>query len=75
MRVMKRATRLILIILILILAETVKLYAQIGECGDTTDPDHPDCPLDTWVYVLVFAATLFAILHLYRRQRPSPNSA
>ena len=32
------------------------------------DPD-PGCPLDTWTYVLVFAALFFVSFRLYRRQK------
>ncbi len=36
-----------------------------------TNPCDPDsgCPLDTWTYVLVFAALLFVSFRLYRRQK------
>jgi hypothetical protein len=62
---------------ILLLTEVLKLHAQTGatgssgECGDFSDPDNPSCPLDSWIYVLVFAALVFVSFHLYRRQKAS----
>ncbi len=53
-------------ILILTLMSVVTANAQGLPCGGT-DPD-ATCPLDTWVIVLVVAASLFAAYTLYRRQ-------
>lgn len=53
--------------LILTLISVITAHAQIGlPCGGD-DPD-ATCPLDTWVVVLVVAASLFAAYTLYRRQ-------
>ena len=43
------------------------LFAQ----GTTPcDPDDPStCPLDTWVWILVAAALIFATAQLYRKQK------
>ncbi len=43
------------------------LFAQDFPCGGT-DP-YATCPLDTWVVVLAGAALLFAVLHLYKKQK------
>ena len=53
-------------VLILTLISTVAAHAQGLPCGGD-DPD-ATCPLDTWVIVLVIAASLFAAYTLYRRQ-------
>jgi hypothetical protein len=42
-------------------------FAQDLPCNDA-DPTGTPCPLDTWVWVLVFAAVLFGAIQLYRRQ-------
>jgi hypothetical protein len=52
--------------LILILISVITAHAQGLPCGGD-DPD-ATCPLDTWVVVLVVAASLFAAYTLYRRQ-------
>jgi len=62
---MSRKVRFGLFVLFLI--SVVNAHAQTLPClGD--DPD-ATCPLDTWVIVLVIAATIFAAFRLYRRQR------
>ena len=53
-------------VLILTLISVVTAHAQGLPCGGD-DPD-ATCPLDTWVIVLVIAASLFAAYTLYRRQ-------
>jgi hypothetical protein len=53
-------------VLILTLISAIAAHAQGLPCGGT-DPD-ATCPLDTWVVVLVVAASLFAAYTLYRRQ-------
>lgn len=51
---------------VLLLISIVNAHAQGLPCaGD--DPD-ADCPLDTWVIVLVVAASVFVAFRLYRRQ-------
>ena len=57
-----------LIILGLIFINIINAHAQSGGPCDFGDPD-ANCPLDTWVYVLVAAALFFAVFNLYRRQR------
>ncbi|MEB0262351.1 MULTISPECIES: hypothetical protein [unclassified Mucilaginibacter] len=43
-------------------------YAQlINPCGGTDD-DEP-CPLDTWVYVLVFAFVIFGAYKMHQKQK------
>jgi hypothetical protein len=67
-------TKLALITFVLLLTDALKLHAQeIGECGNTTDPDNSACPLDSWIYVLVFAAAIFVSFHLYRKQKAALN--
>jgi hypothetical protein len=58
--------------LLLLILNTVTLYAQIGEPCGGVDPD-ATCPLDTWVIVLAAAAVIFAVMHLNRKQK-SPLS-
>jgi hypothetical protein len=55
-------------ITLLLLAISVHhLFAQ----GTTPcDPDDPStCPIDAWVWLLVAAALVFAMMQLYRRQK------
>jgi hypothetical protein len=53
--------------LILLMLNVVFVYGQGEPCGGT-DPD-ATCPLDTWVIVLAAGASIFAAMHLYRKQR------
>jgi hypothetical protein len=53
-------------VLILTLISVVTASAQGLPCGGD-DPD-ATCPLDTWVVVLVIAASFFAAYTLYRKQ-------
>jgi hypothetical protein len=48
----------------------VASFAQDQECLDI-DPNGGVCPspLDTWVFVLAIIAVVFAIIHLYRKQK------
>jgi hypothetical protein len=55
-----------LTLFILLIISTANLYAQGGPVP--CDPDD-GCPLDTWTYVLVFAALVFVSFRLYRRQK------
>lgn len=55
-------------VLLVLMSNSAFLYAQIGEPCGGTDPDAV-CPLDTWVFVLAGAAVLFAVVHLYRKQK------
>jgi hypothetical protein len=52
-------------------------FAQTGDgppCDDSDPIDAgPDCPLDTWVIVLVVIALIFATIHLYRKQKSKLN--
>ena len=51
----------------LLLLSIVTANAQTLPClGD--DPD-ATCPLDTWVIILVIAASFFTAFRLYKRQR------
>lgn len=67
MRSRKIKAGLIVFALLLINIFTVQAQGS-GECGDLADPD-ATCPLDTWVFVLVFAALIFAAFHLYTRRK------
>jgi len=53
-------------VLVLVLISVCTANAQGLPCGGD-DPD-ATCPLDTWVVVLVIAASLFAAYTLYRKQ-------
>lgn len=60
-------------VILLLLINVVSAFAQEGgegpnPCGDF-DLDG-NCPLDTWVIALVIAASLFAVLKLYRNKKP-----
>ena len=46
---------------------SIAVHAQTLPCGGT-DPD-AICPLDTWVIILVIAASIFSVFNLYRRQK------
>jgi hypothetical protein len=52
-------------------------FAQDGDgppCEDSDPIDAgPDCPLDTWVIILVVVALIFATIHLYRKQKSKLN--
>jgi hypothetical protein len=66
-RKMKLKTSLSALVLVLLLINASLVHAQGSPC-DTGFPDTDgNCPLDTWVIVLVVAASLFAALRLYRR--------
>ena len=59
-------------VFVLLLLNIITAHAQTLPCGGD-DPD-ATCPLDTWVIVLVIAATIFAAFSLYRRKISSaPN--
>jgi hypothetical protein len=60
---MKLKAGLAVVVLLLVNILTVKAQHPC-------DPDDQSgCPLDTWTYVLVFAALIFVSFRLYRRQR------
>ncbi len=57
---------------ICLLSITSNCFAQSNPGGGLCDGNDggPDgCPLDTWVIVLVVAATVFAAVHLYRQKK------
>jgi len=58
--------------LILLMLNTVFLYAQVEPCAGT-DPD-ATCPLDTWVIILAAIAFVFTAAHLYRKQSAQQDS-
>lgn len=66
------------ILVIALLFTQLSVFADPGDDpgglpggGDTgCDPFNPsNCPLDTWVIVLIVIAAAFACLHLYKQQR------
>ena len=59
-------------IFLLTLISVVTASAQGLPCGGD-DPD-ATCPIDSWVVVLVIAASLFAAFTLYRKQVSSRTS-
>jgi hypothetical protein len=67
---MKKAFYIISTIVVFLLNVAV-VFAQPGGGGDPLpcDPDDPNCPLDTWVIVLVVMAVIFAVAHLYRQKK------
>jgi hypothetical protein len=54
----------VLTVVVLLLLNVFTVKAQ-----NPCDPDDPACPLDSWTYVLVFAALIFVSFRLYRRQK------
>jgi hypothetical protein len=66
-------SRIFLLVLLTSIFNSALVFAQSagGPCA-FQDADNP-CPLDTWVIVLAFAAVLFAVFHLHRKQK-SPLS-
>jgi hypothetical protein len=52
------------------LLNTVTVMADPGGSDPLPcDPDDPNCPLDTWVIVLVAVALVTAVVHLHRKQK------
>jgi len=47
----------------------VSSFAQDLPCGDQDPTGTNPCPLDSWVWLLVFAAMIFGAVQLYRRQK------
>lgn len=65
---MKR--KFILVLLVVLLISVSQLFAQGTPCGDSGDPDVPSqCPLDTWVLLLVAAFLIYATVRLYKKQK------
>lgn len=61
-------------VLIFSLLSVVTVQAQqIGLPCSGDDPD-ATCPLDTWVIVLVIAASLYVSYRLFRRQKATTTS-
>ena len=65
-------------LLVLVLVN-LSCFAQLGNpgCGgdDGGGPDDPtNCPLDSWVMLLVFAALVFTVIYLHRIQKSSPEN-
>jgi hypothetical protein len=60
------------LVFVLLLISMVNAHAQGLPCGGD-DPDAV-CPLDTWVVVLVVAASMFAAFRLYTRQTSANTS-
>ena len=57
--------------LILTIMSYASLFAQGTPCGDSGDPDvASECPLDTWVLVLVAAFLIIATMRLYKKGQP-----
>ena len=54
-------------VLILLMFSVILSYGQGLPCVDT-DPD-ATCPLDTWVLILAAGASIFAVMHLSRKQK------
>lgn len=60
--------RRFLSLLVLLVIHTVTYAQIINPCGGTDDDDV--CPLDTWVYVMVFAFVAFGAYKLHQKQKP-----
>jgi hypothetical protein len=59
-------------VLVILLLSVVTAHAQGLPCGGD-DPD-ATCPLDTWVIVLVIAASAFAAYRLFRKQKAAGSA-
>lgn len=68
---MNKKIKVFLVFFLLLTIPTLKLYAD-GECNTFIDGDTQGCPLDSWVYVLVFSAVTLVSYHLYRKQKARP---
>ena len=56
--------------LILMVINWSSLFAQGTPCGDSGDPDVPsECPLDSWVLVLVATFLVIAGVKLYQQSK------
>ena len=60
-------------VLVFFLMAIVTAVAQTTVPCDDADPD-ANCPLDTWIVVLVIMASAFAAYSLYRRQNILPRA-
>jgi hypothetical protein len=65
-------TKITFSVILLLLINVASVFAQEG--GEGPDPCHNfdieiDCPLDTWVMLLVVAASLFAVFKLYHNKK------
>jgi hypothetical protein len=56
--------------LLLTIISWSNLFAQGTPCGDSGDPDVPsECPLDTWVGVLVIVFLVYITIRLRSKQQ------
>ena len=55
--------------LITVLFLLINVFTLMAQDSNPCDADAAGCPLDTWTYVLVFAALIFVSFRLYRRQK------
>lgn len=64
----KLKTLLIFVVINLMFITQSKLFAQEDSgCGD--DDSHEECPLDTWVYVLVALILVLAFYNWWRKKK------
>ena len=69
---MKLKAVLVLFILLVCNILVAKAQADANPC----DPDDgPNCPLDTWVFILVGGALVLASVQLYRKQKAQSRVA
>jgi hypothetical protein len=52
-----------------IIVHPLLLLAQGVPCGEDHDPQDNDCPLDTWIILLVIITLIFTVIHLHRKQK------
>ena len=66
----KRITKKIILVLALIFCQALPLLAQEVPCsGDPDDANYdPNCPLDTWVIVLVALALFFGYRQIQKQR-------
>ncbi|WP_374949149.1 hypothetical protein [Mucilaginibacter sp.] len=82
MQRLKRANfKQVLGIIVLTVLFNIHAIAQDCDEGPTLPGDNPDVgnpcsvPLDTWVYILVFAAIIFGVYQLHKKDKKGSISA
>lgn len=66
---MKSKTSLKVLLFLLLVVNAGVVHAQGSPCEPGFQDGDSNCPLDTWVIVLVVAASAFAFVRLYRRNQ------
>jgi hypothetical protein len=62
----------VITVIVIFLFSVVTAFAQQVPCfGDPDDEDFDpnECPIDTWVILLVAVALILTVIHLHRRRK------